>query len=164
MKTDQVLKNEDSGPENNQKLSGGPVVALIQKFWSIRFVRFLAIGALNTLFSYALYAFLVFVGMPYTAARIVSIIIGIIFNFFTTGRVVFKNRDNGLIFRFILVYAVTMTLDVLFLRRLVSGLNINKYLAGALVTIPIALLSFLLNSLFTFKTIKLFNTKPKDAS
>ena len=141
-----------------------PVLALIEKFWSVRFVRFLAIGAINTLFGYALYAFLVFIGIPYTFARIMSIIIGVIFNFFTTGRVVFKNRDNGLIIRFILVYVFTMTLDVLVLRRLVAGLNINEYLAGAMVTVPIALLSFLLNSIFTFKTIKLFPEETKDAS
>ncbi len=75
--------------------------------------------------------------------------------FFTTGRIVFNNKDNWLIIRFILVYAVTMSLDVFVLKRLVENMTINKYLAGALTTIPIALLSFLLNSVFTFKTIKL---------
>ncbi len=154
----------DKNISSEKVYSSNPILALIQKLWDVRFLRFLVIGALNTLFGYSLYALLVFIGINYTLARIMAIIIGIIFNFFTTGRVVFKNKDNGLIFRFILVYAVTMTLDVLVLRRLVAGLKINEYLAGALVTIPIALLSFLLNSIFTFKTIKLFKKKTEDAS
>ncbi len=154
---------KDAKEESDKISSKQSVLALIEKVWSVRFVRFLAIGVLNTLFGYTLYAFLVFIGIPYTLSRVIAIIIGVIFNFFTTGRVVFKNKDNGLIIRFILVYAFTMTLDVLVLRRLVAGLNINEYLAGALVTLPIALLSFLLNSIFTFKTIKLFNQQTKDA-
>ena len=148
---------EDIKPKNK-------VLSLIQNLWNIRFVRFIIIGALNTLFSYALYSFLLFVGMDYRLAKIISTILGIIFNFFTTGRIVFENKDNALIFRFILVYAFTMTLDVLFLKRLVAGLNINEYLAGALTTIPIALLSFFLNSVFTFKTISLSKKTPKDTS
>lgn len=163
MKTYSTINPPSTEAEPKTALSN-PILALINKAWNVRFVRFLAIGAVNTLFGYTLYAFLVFIGLPYTFARILSIIIGVIFNFFTTGRVVFKNKDNGLIKRFILVYVVTMTLDILFLRRLISGLNINAYLAGALVTVPIALLSFLLNSVFTFKTIKLFPKEPKDAS
>ena len=139
-------------------------MALVQKLWNVRFIRFLAIGALNTLFGYALYAFLVFIGINYVWARVLAIIIGIVFNFFTTGRIVLHNKDNWLIIRFVLVYAVTMSLDVLVLKRLVGNLNLNEYLAGAIITIPIAMLSFLLNSIFTFQTIKLFKKAPKDLS
>ncbi|HPX65603.1 MAG TPA: GtrA family protein [Anaerolineaceae bacterium] len=151
-----------NGQEEEKSYSKNGFIALIQKLWNARFVRFLFVGALNTLFSYLLYAFLVFIGINYVWARVISIILGIIFNFFTTGRIVFNNKDNWLIIRFILVYAVTMSLDVFVLKRLVENMTINKYLAGALTTIPIALLSFLLNSVFTFKTIKLCKKPPKD--
>ena len=147
--------SEDSFQGDEVVYSSNPLIAL---------VRFLAIGALNTLFGYALYAFLVFIGINYVWARVLAIIIGIIFNFFTTGRIVFNNKDNWLIIRFVLVYAVTMSLDVLVLKRLVGNLNLNEYLAGAIITIPIAMLSFLLNSIFTFQTIKLFKKAPKDLS
>lgn len=161
-KTDEAIATDQL--EHIKGYSQNAFIAFIQKLWDIRFVRFLFIGALNTLFGYALYAFLVFIGIRYDWARVIAIIMGIIFNFFTTGRIVFKNRDNWLIVRFVLVYAVTMSLDVFVLKRLVEHIHINQYIAGALITIPIALLSFLLNSIFTFKTIKLFNKATKDAS
>jgi len=47
---------------------------------------------------------------------------------------------------------------------MVEKINLNEYLAGALNTIPIALLSYLLNSVFTFKTIRLFKKSSKDSS
>jgi len=163
------MKNTEEGfaaeqQEHEKSYSKNALIAFIQKLWDTRFIRFLFVGALNTLFGYALYAFLLFIGINYLWARVIAIIIGIIFNFFTTGRIVFNNKDNWLIVRFVLVYAVTMSLDVFVLKRLVEKINLNEYLAGALNTIPIALLSYLLNSIFTFKTIRLFKKSTEDNS
>lgn len=136
---------------------------LIQRLWRVRFIRFLFVGALNTLFGYVIYALLVLIGLHYSLATLISTILGIIFNFFTTGRIVFKNRDNKLIIAFVLVYAFTYGVNVLLLRWLIDGLGVNKLVAGAIVTLPVAVLSYLLNSIFTFKTIKLFGkSKFKD--
>ena len=126
-------------------------MALIKQLWSIRLVRFLVIGAVNTAFSYVIYALLVLIGLHYSLATLISTILGIIFNFFTTGRIVFRNMDNRRIIRFILVYALTYLVNVLFLKGLVDGFSMDKLLAGALVTLPVALLSYYLNSIWTFR-------------
>lgn len=131
------------------------LIDLIKHFWEIRFVRFLFVGALNTLFSYVIYAVLVLLGLHYSLATLISTILGIIFNFFTTGRIVFANRDNKLIIRFVLCYGVTYLVNVFCLRGLIDGLGMDKLIAGALITLPVAILSYLLNSIFTFKTIPL---------
>ena len=55
--------------------------------------------------------------------------------------------DNRRIIRFILVYILTYLVNVLFLKGLVDGLSMDKLLAGALVTLPVALLSYYLNSI-----------------
>lgn len=127
------------------------MAALIKQIWTIRLVRFLVIGAVNTAFSYVIYALLVLIGLHYSLATLISTILGIIFNFFTTGRIVFRNMDNRRIIRFILVYALTYLVNVLFLKWLVDGLSMDKLLAGALVTLPVALLSYYLNSIWTFR-------------
>jgi putative flippase GtrA len=127
------------------------VAALIKQIWSIRLVRFLVIGAVNTAFSYLIYALLVLIGLHYSLATLISTVLGIIFNFFTTGRIVFRNMDNRRFIRFILVYAFTYLVNVLFLKGLVEGLSMDKLLAGALVTLPVALLSYYLNSIWTFR-------------
>ena len=59
--------------------------------------------------------------------------------------------DNRRIIRFILVYILTYLVNVLFLKGLVDGLSMDKLLAGALVTLPVALLSYYLNSIWTFR-------------
>lgn len=130
----------------------------IKKLWQIRLLRFLVVGAINTLFSYLVYAILVLLGIHYSIATLLSTILGVIFNFFTTGRIVFRSMDNKRFIMFALVYTFTYFVNVLLLRWLVDGLNMDKLLAGALVTLPVALLSYLLNSLFTFKD------KPSDTT
>ncbi len=124
--------------------------ALARRFWQVRILRFFAVGALNTLFSYIIYAILVLLGLHYSLATLFSTILGIIFNFFTTGRLVFRSMDNRLFFKFVLVYGTTYLVNILLLHWLVDVLSIDKLVAGAAITLPVALLSYLLNSKFTF--------------
>lgn len=52
-----------------------------------------------------------------------------------------------------LVYAVTYVVNILLLRLLVDVIHINKLIAGALVTLPVALLSYYLNARWTFRGV-----------
>lgn len=126
---------------------------LVERFWQIRILRFFAVGALNTAFSYAIYAALVLLNLHYSLATLFSTILGIIFNFFTTGRLVFRSMDNRLFFKFVLVYGITYLVNILLLHWLVDLAGMDKLLAGALITLPVALLSYLLNSRFTFSNL-----------
>lgn len=137
-------------PEAAQAAPGSGLIGWAQKLWQVRLVRFFAVGAVNTLFSYLVYAGLVLVGAHYSIATLISTVLGVIFNFFTTGRIVFDSMDNKRFVRFALVYTVTYGVNVLLLRWLVDGLSMDKLLAGALVTLPVALLSYFLNAKFTF--------------
>jgi putative flippase GtrA len=111
------------------------------------------IGAVNTLFSYLIYAGAILIGMHYTLATLISTVLGIIFNFFTTGKVVFRSLEGRRFFLFMLVYAVTYVVNILLLRLLVDVIHINKLIAGALVTLPVALLSYYLNARWTFRGV-----------
>ena len=114
------------------------------------FVKFLFVGALNTLFGYSMYALFIFLGLHYSLAVFCSTVLGILFNFKTIGVIVFKNSDNRLIFKFFGVYALIYVLNVsglTLLKTLGSG---NMYINGLILVIPLALLSFLLNKKFVF--------------
>jgi len=137
------------------------LAAWIQRAWSIRFIRFLFIGAINTLFSFVLYSVLILVGVHYAIAVTISTILGIIFNFFTTGRIVFNSKDNKLVFRFFMVYGITYLVNLLGLRGF-ELLKLDMVLAGAITTVPVALLSYVLNSIFVFKTMR-FSGKKDDS-
>ena len=114
-----------------------------------RFIRFLLVGALNTAFGYTLFALFLFVGIHYAVALFLSTVTGILFNFRTTGRLVFGNRDDSRIVRFFGAYAVTYVLGVAGL-RIAKAIGIDLYLAGAALTLGLAVVSFLLNRRFVF--------------
>ena len=114
------------------------------------FVKFIFVGVLNTAFGYLAYALLLFLGLHYTLAVVLSTIAGVLFNFKTTGTIVFKNNNNKLIFKFVAVYAITTTLGIIIL-RMAELAGINLYLAGLVSTGICAIISFLLNKNWVFK-------------
>jgi len=87
--------------------------------------------------------------MHYALASLLATIGGVLFNFKTTGVIVFKNHNNSLLFRFIAVYSVTYLLNLGGL-KIFSIYNANMYLAGAVLVLPIALLAFILQKKFVF--------------
>jgi putative flippase GtrA len=56
----------------------------------MEFVRFLAVGLGNTVFGYAVFALLVLAGVAPMPALVLTYVAGIVFNFFTTRRFVFR--------------------------------------------------------------------------
>ncbi|HSB35229.1 MAG TPA: GtrA family protein [Thermoanaerobaculia bacterium] len=115
-----------------------------------RFLRFLAVGALNTVFGYSVFAALILIGVHYAVAALVSTVAGVLFNFKTTGTFVFSNRENRLLFRFVAVYALTYVVGVGLLRWS-EGRGIPVLLAAAVLTLPMAAFSFTLQRLFVFR-------------
>lgn len=114
-------------------------------------VKFLLVGILNTAFGYGLFALFIYLGLYYPFAVLFSTILGVLFNFKTIGKLVFGSSDNGLIFRFILVYIITYFLNIFFL-WLFKWLGFdNMYINGFVLLIPLAAVSFLLNKFFVFR-------------
>ncbi len=137
------------------------------------FVRFAVVGVINTVFGIGTFALLRYFGVHYAIASLLSQILGILFNFKTTGRFVFKNRDKSLFYRFLAVYVFTYILNVGFL-RIVNTDVINKQLerilreflpllinfdaskiidcfAAALLSVPVAVVVFFLQKKFVFR-------------
>lgn len=115
-----------------------------------RFLLFLFVGGINTLFGYGIFALFIFCGIHYMIATLLSTVMGILFNFKSTGGIVFKNKDNGLIFKFFSVYAITFILNVLFLKIALYN-NFNIYIASFAITIPMAFVSYFLQKNLVFR-------------
>lgn len=129
------------------------LVTLFRKMWNVPLIRFGMVAGLNTAFGYSLYALLLTVGFHYVWATLIGQIIGIIFNFKTYGRLVFRNGDNRLVVKFVCVYAFTYLCNIIGIGYLVDTLGWSDYLAGGVMVIPIGLLTFILNKLLVFKKI-----------
>jgi putative flippase GtrA len=114
-----------------------------------RFIKFLFVGFINTVFGYGVFALLLFLGLHYALASLFGTILGVIFNFFTTGRLVFQNTDNLLIFKFIGVYAIVYLINLLLL-AIIDYFNYNLYIGGFIILLPVAFLAFQLNQTFVF--------------
>jgi len=137
-------------------MNSSPVQKLVTFIKKHTFIRFLLVGVLNTAFSYLLYASLILIGLKYLMAFSISYVAGVLFNFQTIGRLVFKNKNNKLLFRFVGVYVVIYLLNAEGL-RIADALNINieyktkMLVASAILVVPMAMVSFVLNKLFVFR-------------
>jgi len=107
------------------------------------------VGGINTLFGYSVYALLLFLNVHYSLAAVVATILGILFNFKTTGRIVFNSRDNRLLVKFVGVYAFLCLVNILVL-KLFDGFQVDLYLAGFIMLLPMALFGYFLNKMFVF--------------
>lgn len=125
------------------------VMGLWNWFWGKRFLRFLVVGGLNTLFGFGCYVALVSLGLHYVLAVLLGTILGVLFNFQTTRKLVFASHDNRLIFRFFAVYVVQYATNIGLLSALVSA-GFSKIVAGAILVLPMALFSFVLQRKFVF--------------
>ena len=86
---------------------------------AVRFIRFLATGAINTGFGYASYAALVLTGMPLWLAVGAATLLAILFNFYSYGGLVFGKTQRRYLPAFLSFYA---------------ALGLGNYLALAALT------------------------------
>jgi putative flippase GtrA len=116
-----------------------------------QFIKFLFVGGLNTLFGYGIFALFLALGLHYSLAALLGTLLGILFNFKTYGTLVFRNSDNRLLFKFLGVYGTTYLLTVASIAVL-KIFHLSAFAAGAIVALPMALISFALNRRYVFKT------------
>ena len=122
---------------------------LVRRALEIRFVRFLLTGGVNTAFGYSIYFILLRVTGHAIIALTLGTIIGVLFNFMSTGRVVFNATDPRLLWRFALVYGATYVYNAIGLILLESR-GVDPAI-GALALLPGAVaITWILNNKFVF--------------
>lgn len=114
-----------------------------------RFIKFLLVGLLNTLFGLAAYAILIHLGLPIWLALIGGNAAGIAFNFFTTGHLVFSDIALNRLPRFVCAYLTCYALNYVAIRILVS-LHLGAIESQVLLAPAIAITSYYLMSRHVF--------------
>jgi putative flippase GtrA len=110
-----------------------------------RVARFLATGILNTAFGYGLYALFVALGMPYLPALGVATVLGVVFNFFSFGKLAFRAVLRGGTFaRFVLGYGASLALNALLLWLAHERLGLGPYAAQAACLPPTVAATYLI--------------------
>ena len=108
-----------------------------------RFIKFLIVGFINTLFGYSIYVSLIIFGFHFTIAPIFAIILGVIFNFFTTGGLVFQNIIYSKFHLFVGVYGFSYLLNISLLGILIQ-IGFTEIISGAIVLIPMAFINYII--------------------
>jgi putative flippase GtrA len=121
----------------------------MQLLKSNRFVVFLAVGILNTLFGYGVFAGLLMLGANPTMAIVGATILGVAFNFRSIGQIVFGHKQPGRLPRFLAVYGFQCLANIALLRLLVAA-GLSPLIGQALLLLPLAGTAFLLMRRFVF--------------
>lgn len=121
-------------------------------FTDSRIFKFLGVGVLNTVFGYAVYAALLFINTRYLIALLISTVAGVVFNYFSFGRMVFQGNDGWIAFgRFLISYALIYGVNATLLRALTNNFYTGPYL-GQVICIPISVvLSWLFMNYWVYK-------------
>jgi putative flippase GtrA len=115
----------------------------------LQFVKFLLVGFINSIFGYGCFALFLYIGLHYTLAVLLATICGVIFNFKSTGTLVFGSYDNRRIFLFIRTYVIIYFINIAGIQAF-SYIGIGPYIGGAILILPMALLGYILNKRFVF--------------
>jgi len=107
---------------------------------AVKLLRFVGTGVLNTVFGYVVYAVLLLLGLPYLTALLFATILGVIFNYFSFGRMVFDGHMNGQVFgKFLLAYALIYVVNAGLLHIFTDCWALGPYL-GQVCCIPFSVL------------------------
>ena len=132
----------------SEKMS--PLRTVVAREKALHAIRFLVVGAINTGFSYAIYAAFIFIGLSYPLANFIAVATGILFSFKTQGRLVFGNPDNRLLGRYIVSWTLIYLCTIVLIGRIIA-FGFDPYTAG-LLAVPFSVaLSYPLQKYFVFR-------------
>lgn len=125
---------------------------LVASFGQIdpRFIKFLLVGVLNTIFGYSVYWIFLQLGLHYSLAVLLSTVLGVLFNYKTIGKLVFKSHGNSFLIKFSLVYVVQYIINVAGI-KIFNTFGVGYEIGGLLMIAPLAIFSFTLNKKLVFK-------------
>ena len=125
----------------------------------IQFIKFGIVGLSNTVISYAVYAALTYIGVPYLIASIVGFVASVLNSFFWNNRYVFKKGDGErrnpwwTLAKTFLAYAGTgLVLANVLLVLLVEKAGVSKYIAPIVTLVVTIPLNFVINKFWSFRT------------
>ena len=130
----------------------------MKRYFEPQFIRFVLVAMLNTAFGLFINYLFLFIfehlfklNHAYVVSNFFATIVSILFNFKTYGILVFKNKDNKLILRFLAVTTFTYLVNIGGIALLEHLGSQNNYLNLTIMAIPVGLLNYVLNSKFVYK-------------
>ncbi|MGC9402618.1 GtrA family protein [Vibrio genomosp. F10 str. 9ZC157] len=118
----------------------------------LKFVRYLLVGGLNTVFGYCIYSIFVFSGVGYSQSLLIATISGVFFNYITFSKVVFNSSHKWIVLaKFIVCYVVVYFLNVTLLTFFINDMEIDPYISQVLCLTPMVILNWSLFKYWVYK-------------
>ena len=115
-----------------------------------QFLRFVAVGLVNTAFGYGVFAAMVIAGTPPMPALVAAYVAGILFNFVTTRKFVFGRSESSSFLRFVAAYGVIYIFNAV-LYEVFAATGAPPLVSQAICLPIVAVFSFILFKLHVFK-------------
>lgn len=123
----------------------------------IQFLKFNAVGLLNTLIDFAVFTLLHSLGMINTPAQIISYSAGTANSFVWNKKVTFRDRNAGKkgtdrlqLLKFIVLNLVVLGISVLLMHLLTDSFGIQVFIAKVLVTFVTVIINFFGSRMWVF--------------
>lgn len=117
-----------------------------------RFLRFAAVGLVNTAASFLVYITLLQFQVFYIFASVIAYITGIGISYLLNTAFVFKSQKRkSTAYKFVAVYLSALLINLSMLYLFVDILGINPVLGQILVTSAVLFYNYVLQSIWTFK-------------
>ena len=118
---------------------------------NILIIKYIIIGGVNTCFGYGVYWSLLQLDFNFAFAALLSSVLGVIFNFFTFGQLVFESKnDTNTFYKFVCVYGFRYLVSISGI-ALLHSYGMSYEIAGALIIILTAIIGFFLHKNIVFK-------------
>lgn len=115
-----------------------------------RMLRFLIVGGINTVVGYTLFVMFYLLTYRPNLSLVAATVIGVLFNFFSTGRIVFANRSWRALPGFVMAYGVALAMNAVTLNLLLH-VGVATLIAQAISLPVVVLVSYLINSRLVFR-------------
>jgi putative flippase GtrA len=125
----------------------------LQRTVLVQWLRFVVVGATNTLVSWCAYAVVTSLGLHYLLASTVAFGLGVVNSYVLNRRWTFRSRAQRTpeLLRFTVVQMVGLGVDLVLLYAIVEGLGIAHLIAQALVFPAASALTFGLSRRWAFR-------------
>lgn len=114
-----------------------------------RLARFALVGLFNTAFGYAIYALMIYIGIVFALASLISLVASLVVGYIATGRLVFGQRSMNRLPYYVAAYGATYLINVTAIALFIQ-IGLNEYAAGLAAVPPTALCSYLILHFFVF--------------
>lgn len=127
--------------KSTSQLATVMIVGVRLFFLQHQLARYVLVGIANTAFSYLTYVVLLFAGFDFRIANLIALLLGIVVSFATQGKFVFRNATRVTFAKFVVAWLLIYLLNISII-ALLMHVSLDAYVAGAVATVPVTLISF----------------------